>query len=208
MKNIFSALMILISFSTHAQNLPQCDSLVIDCCGFGLNTVTVTVSNPSSELFDYPGFVLFNSNMDTIAKETVNYFGIGQGPQTFYMTVYTPFSLPFTGYLNLYTSFYDSLDCSFPITIADTINAVENLKTADAIKVFPNPSTGLFNFQLNNTYQKSTLQIFNVLGEVLDEKEFRNTSTFQLKINTQGIYFIEFTCDNGNKFHTKLLVTR
>ncbi|MEI7801269.1 MAG: T9SS type A sorting domain-containing protein [Bacteroidota bacterium] len=206
MKNAFSLLLILFSFSIQAQNLAQCDSLVIDCCGFGLNTVTVTVSNTTTELFDYPGFILFNTNMDTIAKETVNYFGIGQGPQTFYMTVYTPFNLPFTGYLNLYTSFYDSLDCSFPITISDTINAIEDLKIVDGVKLFPNPSTGFFNFQLNKTYQKSKVQIINVLGEVMDEKEFSNTSTFQLKINTQGIYFIEITTDNGNKFHTKLLV--
>jgi hypothetical protein len=80
----------LLPFFANAQNLPACDSLVITCCAFdslGANTVTIFVSNPSSVLFDYPGFVLLDASMDTIAKETVNYFGIGTNPQPHTMNI-------------------------------------------------------------------------------------------------------------------------
>ena len=41
------------------QNIPACDSLVIECCSFDVNqnTVTLIASNYSSYLFDYPGFI-------------------------------------------------------------------------------------------------------------------------------------------------------
>lgn len=42
-------------------------------------TIMLTVANGSSDLFDYPGFVLLDSEGDTLAKETVYYFGMAKG---------------------------------------------------------------------------------------------------------------------------------
>src|SRR6187549_2614975 len=101
---------IFLSSTCFIQNFPACVSLVINCFTyntFGPNTISLTVSNNSSVLFDYPGFVLLDSNMDTIAIETVNYFGISTGPQTHTMNIVAPFTLPLSGYLNLYILFYD-----------------------------------------------------------------------------------------------------
>jgi type IX secretion system substrate protein len=142
MKKEFFCLLFFIPFFANAQNLPQCDSLIITCCTFdtlGANTLTIYADNPSSELFDYPGFILFDAAMDTIAKETVVYFGIGTGPEPHIMTIVSPLSLPFTGYLNLYTIFYQSLACSFPFTIADTATAITDPILNDEVIVFPNP---------------------------------------------------------------------
>ncbi len=117
-------LLIFLSSFSSAQNWPACDSLDISCCTynvFGPNTITITVTNNSSVLFDYPSFVLFDSNMDTIAIETVNYFGIGSSPQPHTMNIVAPLNLPLTGFLNLYSLFFDTLACSFPFTVPDTI---------------------------------------------------------------------------------------
>src|SRR5687767_11811323 len=117
----------LMTGSLKSQNLPACDSLTIDCCIYtppGSDTLMLTASNSASIIFDYPSFVLFNLNMDTIAIETVSYFGIGTGPQNHYMTLIAPLVLPFSGYINLYTSFNNSLACSFPITIPDTTTGI------------------------------------------------------------------------------------
>ncbi len=55
-----------------------CDSLIIDhvqWSAFSDTAVQVHVFNNSTTLFDYPGFVLLQGT-DSLARETVNYFGI------------------------------------------------------------------------------------------------------------------------------------
>ena len=107
---------------TGGGNLPACDSLIfysIQYAAYYDSIIEVTVSNPSSVLFDYPGFILFDDNGDTLAIETVNYFGIGQFPQIHSLFVHPGATLPsgpFTGTLELWTSFYTNLSCTFPIT--------------------------------------------------------------------------------------------
>jgi hypothetical protein len=127
-----------------AQNFPACDSLDISCCEynvFGPNTITITVTNNSSVLFDYPSFVLFDANMDTIAMETVTYFGIGTNPQPHTMTIVAPLNLPMTGFLNLYTLFFDTLACSFPFTVPDTMTGINPISQQGiGILVQPNPA--------------------------------------------------------------------
>ncbi|MFZ1687840.1 MAG: hypothetical protein WAU70_10485 [Flavobacteriales bacterium] len=104
-------------------NLPACDSLVIYSILYGAfndSTIEVVVSNPSSVLFDYPGFILFDGNGDTLAIETVDYFGIGTGPQVHTLVIHPDATFPagvFTGTLELWTSFTTDLACNFPVTL-------------------------------------------------------------------------------------------
>ncbi|HYV90334.1 MAG TPA: hypothetical protein VE978_01060 [Chitinophagales bacterium] len=152
-KQILLSGFIFLSVFVKAQNIPQCDSLVINCCDFdtaGPNTLTIYVSNPSSVLFDYPGFALLGSNLDTIAKETVNYFGIGTYPQAHTMDIVAPLTLPFAGYLDLYVLFYDTLACRFAFTIADTVTGMPpGLQKSYGIKVFPNPAVAEINIRMD-----------------------------------------------------------
>src|SRR5690348_13010364 len=109
MKKILLLSLLQLSFFAKAQNLPSCDTLVINCCtlnSVGPNTITLYASNSSSNLFDYPGFIVLDAALDTIAKETVTYFGIGQGFQAHTMDIVAPLLLPFNGTLELHTLFY------------------------------------------------------------------------------------------------------
>lgn len=98
-----------------------CDSLLIVELQYGAfndSTVNVTVENYSSTLFDYPGFVLLDDNGDTVAIETVNYFGIGVGPQLHTLVLVPGATLPagnFIGTLELWTGFYTAHACTFPV---------------------------------------------------------------------------------------------
>ncbi|MEI2825911.1 MAG: hypothetical protein V9F04_05505 [Dermatophilaceae bacterium] len=74
-----------------------CDSLLINSISwdpFGDTAIVLSASNNSATLFDYPGFILFDDQGDTLAKETVNYFGISQGPQTHYLIVQPGATIP------------------------------------------------------------------------------------------------------------------
>ena len=98
-----------------------CDPLVIasvQWSAFDDTSLVVHVFNPTSELFDYPGFILLADNGDTLAKETVDFFGIpGENRHT--LQVHPGAAIPagsFTGTLELWTGFYAEQACSWELT--------------------------------------------------------------------------------------------
>ena len=205
MKKLFFSLLFCSPLLLHSQNLPQCDSLIIDCCTLGNDTVSLNASNTTTVLFDYPGFVLFDSNWDTIAKENVTYFGISAGPQPHYMVVMAPLILPFAGYLNLYYNFYDSLGCSFPITIADTASAIRDLQNDFRVAVYPNPSNGNFVLETNAPVNQ-LMEIYNVVGEKIFEIALSDRRT-SIQLNAaSGIYFYRTANVNQQTARGKIVV--
>jgi hypothetical protein len=197
MKKLLLVLPLFLSFLyLRAQNLPQCDSLVIQCCDFnslGPNTLTITVYNNSSYLFDYPNFILFNTAMDTIAKETVAYFGISTGPQQHTMDIVVPIVLPFNGTLNLYTMFGDSLCCSWPFYIPDTVTGILKAGSDFVVSIYPNPSNGKFTVSLPNEIQNADLKIRDALGRIVAEQKLNQKSASVNQHFSPGIYLLEIS---------------
>ncbi len=203
------------SSSALGQNFPACDSLTINCCTFntgGSNTISLSASNYSSVLFDYPGFILFNSNMDTIAVETVNYFGIGGGPQDHIMNIVAPITLPFAGFLNLYILFNDTLACSFPITIPDTTTGILVVSVAkSAIEIVPNPVGNESFVKINTGILKQgnvVIKIFKAEGQVVRNEilHFGNSTATDINIQNllQGFYIVQV--EQNGQFYTARLV--
>ncbi len=196
MKQLFLISILSLPFFTKAQNLPQCDSLIISCCTFdslGPNTISIFVANPSSELFDYPGFILLDNNTDTIAKETVSYFGIGVWPQAHTMTFLAPLTLPFSGYLELHTLFYQEFACSFPFTITDTATTVPGIYLEESYEVFPNPCS--VELQIRQLYEEGDrevmISIVDIAGrEMLRVKKEQLPATMLLNGIPPGLYIL------------------
>ncbi len=152
-------------------NLPACDSLVIvsiEYSAFTDTMIDLTVYNNSAVLFDYPGFILFDGNGDTLAMETVNYFGIGQNPQVHLLTIHPNANLPmgsFSGTLELWTGFYVDHACTFNITedlcpsgpCSDAIVYIENTGGAFVVSSFSWTITD----SLANTVGAGQLQLGN-----------------------------------------------
>lgn len=209
MKKILLVLAFLFPLLSIAQNVPQCDSLIINCCNFtsgGPNTISLDVSNYTTELFGYPAFTLMTTSNDTIAKENPNYFGIGGGPQTHVMNIINPLSLPFTGYLNLYVGFFDSLYCSFPITINDTLSGFSSVYNNANFNIFPNPTKGNVIIQSDRNIKDATIRIVNVIGKVIYEINQNNFSSLNLDLHfVSGLYIIE-VWDKDEMVNRKKLV--
>ena len=203
MKKILLFAFLVTSLLVRAQNLPACDSLVINCCSFdsaGPNTITIYADNHSSDIFDYPGFVLLNLNMDTIAKETVTYFGIGTGFQPHTLDIVSTLHLPFTGYLELYKGFFTEFACRFPFYIPDSANSVSNLQGEKAIEIFPNPA-GEFITIISRSENQVKISIYNMLGSVaVQPKQYDRGAEYKIDIHTMpaGIYWIEISSDEKN----------
>jgi hypothetical protein len=202
---LFSAL--FLPFYGFTQNLPECDSVFIDCCSFNTvtsNTVTIEVSNYSSNIFSYPGFILFTTNMDTIAIETVNYFGIGWN-QIHSLNIIHPFDLPFEGILELHTGFYENQVCTFPVSIADTIlTSIYHIGFRN-IEVFPNPAKDKLIIKHHNPNKINTIYINDLKGRIMIEIEEPASTTINLNELNPGFYFITIKKNNGSIFHSKFI---
>lgn len=177
-------------------NLPliaqtNCDSLEINCCNFQLlsnDTISLQVQNSAlQEIFDYPGFLILAENGDTIAKETVNFFGIGFGWQTHYLAVQNLISVPFSGTLQLHGLFYDTMYCEFPLMIS----SLSLDEQTSEISVHPNPAVNQLTI---DGVTSSNYAIFNLSGEKVKSGIFQN-STIDLNELPSGGYIIEFTDD-------------
>lgn len=184
MKRLLFTLSVAVSSFGFAQT--NCDSLYINCCDVSLignDTISLTAHNEAMfEIFDYPGFRLIDGTSTIYAEETVNYFGIGFSEQTHYMEVLQTVTLPFTGTLQLWTGFYDSLHCQFPVTI----NEAGILELSSEMAVYPNPANDrLF-------IEGTTEQEFSILtldGKLIAGKELFEGSIDISDLNT-GCYFL------------------
>jgi len=100
---------------------PTCadlDLISIQWSTFSDTAVTVHVTNATTG-FDYPGFILFDANGDTLAKETVGLFAIGND-SWHTLTIHPDADIPsgaFSGTVELWTGFYSDLACSWERTI-------------------------------------------------------------------------------------------
>lgn len=137
------------SFTVTGGTATACDSLIlasISWAPFSDTALLVHVFNPTSELFDYPSFILFDANGDTLAKETVFYFGIGA--ESWHTLTLQPGAVipvgPFTGTLELWTLFDQQLACSWtqpfdlcpPAPCAPLTASIQNNGGALAIGTF------------------------------------------------------------------------
>jgi len=120
MKHIFLFFFFLSScLFGNAQNV--CDELNFVSIGYSPFTDTVIVvsveNNNTTEIFGYPGFILISTNGDTVAKEEVNYFGIGTESVHLLQVrpgVHNPLQ-NFNGVLQLYSGFYDDFECEWQL---------------------------------------------------------------------------------------------
>jgi hypothetical protein len=124
-----------------------CGDLIIESIlwhAFTDTAIVVHVTNNSSfELFDYPNFILFDANGDTLAKEVVNFFGIAS--ESWHLLAIHPDaqlpSGPFNGTLELWTLFTTVLSCDWSLLIdlcppapcAEVLATVQNFGGALAI---------------------------------------------------------------------------
>ena len=171
----------------------SCDSVQISSIQLSTvnPTIEVMVRNTNIDIISYPGFIMFNSNGDTLAKEVVNYFGIGWTYQLHELNIINTINLPLNGYLELHSLFYDTLLCTFPYTLDTTLNL--GVKTTNNIKVFPNPSSDDFTIFVNNFNGNIETEVYDFIGNRL---QVTNENTISLRDYSKGIYILKVAYGN------------
>lgn len=118
--------------------------------------------------------VIFSYNTGTGMEKVIhNFSGIGDG------------SYPYAG-LTL-------------VNMNDSTMGVNNVKFSNSnITVYPNPSNGLFTFQIQGANEKVQMDIYNILGEQVYNKNIISEST-QIDLSNQpkGLYLYRITSEKG-----------
>ncbi len=117
---------------------------------FGDTALMVHVLNNSTSIFPYPNFILFDAQGDTLAKETVNLFGIGNEGWHL-MRIKNGVTMPedaFSGRLELWMDFTEELACSW--TQEFSLCPIEQCSELEIhlSNTLSNPVIGTYNWML------------------------------------------------------------
>ena len=104
--------------------------------------------------------------------------------------------------------FVDSVDIvDQDITITDTMFQITGIPkfNANDIKIYPNPSNGLFNIEiLNSDYDSYTIRIFDVLGSLIFNTQMSGSGNVKQQIDLtkypKGMYFVSIESENTYNF--------
>ena len=178
----------------------SCDSVIISNVDYtpdSLNQISLMASNTNLDIISYPGFIILNDIGDTVAKEMVNYFGIGYFPQQHFLQVYQPISNPFAGTIELHSWFYDSLRCVFPFTLDTTLHDLNS--KLDFISIYPNPTSDIL--YVKGINEKFEYVVLEIGGKQLLSGKGNPISLSNFK---RGSYFVTFVYKN--KLYVELII--
>lgn len=147
----------------------NCEDLTIASIQWATFTDTAIMVHVLNEEvgFDYPGFILFDANGDTLASEVVNLFAIGM--DSWHTLVLHPDAeIPngeFTGTLELWTGFYTDLACTWQRPI-DLCPATECVTVHPYIGNFGGALvSGTFQWSISDENGPVASGTFNLSGE-------------------------------------------
>ncbi len=93
----------------------------------------------------------------------------------------------------------------FPVDENNTLSVTTNFESNIKMLAYPNPVKNVLNVKLPTTENNVNIELINVLGMKIMEKQF-NSNSFQLNMpKTKGIYILNVTSDS-NMFTKKILV--
>lgn len=83
--------------------------------------------------------------------------------------------------------------------------ALDRLDQENSVEIYPNPSTGLYTIELNETTEAS-IEIYNAMGnKVQDVKQTGAATSFNLTGLSKGIYFVKVVA-NGKQMSKKIIL--
>jgi hypothetical protein len=117
----------------------------------------------------------------------------------------TGFSLPLspdTGQQAVWILKVDSNGCEISNCIVNTIN--EFTYGNEAIRIFPNPSSGFFNIEINTEINRGRFEVYNSTGQCILFSD-KIPVSFDIGRFSDGIYFYKITDDKFKEYRGKLI---
>ena len=90
-------------------------------------------------------------------------------------------------------------------THAETLS-INNTIEKSVVKVYPNPTNGLVNINLNKTYSNVKIDVLNILGQIISTKSYETLNIATVDLGQDpGIYLVKIT-DNKTLNITKKII--
>jgi hypothetical protein len=100
---------------------------------------------------------------------------------------------------------YGQLSDILKVEINDCTSSI-TAKEMASFNIYPNPSTGTINLQVNNNQLYNRLEIINSLGQIVFRKEYLNKSKEQIRFDNKGFYY--FRLMNANSCQTRKIIIK
>ena len=98
-----------------------------------------------------------------------------------------------------------SLDTTFYFEVIDNMG-VNELSGNMTMDVYPNPTNGAINIQLDKPYEQVEVSVFSCLGQLVSKTYFQKEALLDMKIEgAEGLYFIEVKADKESSGTIKVL---
>jgi hypothetical protein len=89
--------------------------------------------------------------------------------------------------------------------VAETATSIQNQSVENSIYVYPNPSTGIFNIEMNSAV-KNNIEVYDMLGKKIKSVELNNPrSTLDLTGSPKGMYMLRIISD-GEIVNKKIIL--
>jgi len=91
---------------------------------------------------------------------------------------------------------------SSPISFIPCPNGIAEIENNNVVEISPNPSSGIFNFQITSNHQlmaNSRIEVYNVLGEkIMTQLSSTTRTTLDLTGQASGVYMYKILSADGN----------
>lgn len=95
----------------------------------------------------------------------------------------------------------------FKMGINDSVLSVNDLTLQDDFKIFPNPSNGIFNVEVERETNKSySVSIFDVSGRLIATQKFKNNTVINISDKQKGFYFLKIEEKNTGAYIVKKII--
>ena len=102
------------------------------------------------------------------------------------------------------TWYYTTSTAMVRLNFDPTLVSVANYE-ATSFNVYPNPNNGIFNVTINSS-KNQTLEVQNMLGQVVFSKEVNNSTQMNLTDLNKGVYSISLTNEQGVSTSKKIII--
>jgi thiol-disulfide isomerase/thioredoxin len=144
------------SLEAFVSPINDCDLIEVNTTYLNAQTgqVELSITAETSYLYGYPSFAIYNLDGDTLATEQVNYYGLS-GETTHYLELFNPIESWETELiLQLYSGFYQTMECSFSInsTSIETVGCIDEQAANYNYNATISNGSCLYNSNYYNSY--------------------------------------------------------
>ena len=82
---------------------------------------------------------------------------------------------------------------------------IEMIDNKNNIAIYPNPTTGNLTIDLMEAHEDVTIEINNVMGQVVQQLTYATTQRINLDLKTNGMYFIKVKTSTGIKTTARVI---